>query len=118
MNRDRVLPARLNHLSTVMPAKSRPGTTSPVMTTEKWFDVTATRSGARPGDIRPTSLPGLTRQSIFVRRRWTRGSSPRVTSGGWINFIGNRSSLPFLITAGFAIFGIRPHPARDAEAVA
>src|SRR5215468_3163006 len=29
----------------------------------------------------------LTRQSILVRRRWIRGSSPRVTGEGWINFI-------------------------------
>jgi hypothetical protein len=34
--------------------------------------------------IHPPSLPGLTRQSIhlaksFVRRRWMRGSSPRMT---------------------------------------
>src|SRR5262245_58008510 len=27
-----------------------------------------------------SSCPGLTRASIFLRRRWTRGSSPRVTS--------------------------------------
>jgi hypothetical protein len=32
-------------------------------------------------DFRPPSLPGSTRQSIFLRRRWTRGSSPRVTGG-------------------------------------
>ena len=32
-----------------------------------------------PDDIRPTSLLGLTWQSILLRRRWTRGSSPRVT---------------------------------------
>src|SRR5712691_8294300 len=29
-----------------------------------------------------TSLPGLTRQSILMRRGWTRGSSPRVTDEG------------------------------------
>src|SRR6185437_11889447 len=28
---------------------------------------------------RTSSLPGLTRQSIFLPKRWTRGSSPRVT---------------------------------------
>src|SRR5215472_14642751 len=45
-------------------------------------------------DIPPTSLPspdlirGLTRQSILVRRRWTRGSSPRVTGEGCINSTG------------------------------
>src|SRR5215471_16747227 len=37
---------------------------------------------AHPADVRSTSLPGLmTRQSILVRRRWTRGSSPWVTGG-------------------------------------
>src|SRR6266545_6876 len=46
--------------------------------------------GMGPATVRPLtpshppSLPGLTRQSIvfakcFLRRRWTRGSSPRVT---------------------------------------
>jgi len=39
------------------------------------------------------SLPGLTRQSIILRRRWTRGSSPRVTDWRWINLVGTCSSL-------------------------
>jgi hypothetical protein len=33
----------------------------------------------RAADIHPMLLPGLTRQSIVMRRRWTRRSSPRVT---------------------------------------
>jgi len=47
-------------------------------------------AGAHPADIRPTSLPGLTRQSILTGRRWTGGSSPRVTGEGWLSFIGTR----------------------------
>ena len=42
------------------------------------------RDTKRFAPLSPPSLPGLTRQSIFfakclLRRRWTRGSSPRVT---------------------------------------
>jgi hypothetical protein len=39
----------------------------------------------------PLSSPGLTRRSILLRRRWTRGSSPRVTIGGRIKVTGTRS---------------------------
>jgi hypothetical protein len=31
-------------------------------------------------DLLLSSLPGLTRQSIFFARRWMRGSSPRMTA--------------------------------------
>src|SRR5262249_28863076 len=48
--------------------------------------------GARPADIHPASLPGLTRQSIFMRKGWTRGSSPRVTRKEAISLIGISSN--------------------------
>jgi len=77
----------------------------------------------------PLSLPGLTPksgvpdfgafkttkvgnirlwwQSILLRRRWTRGSSPRVTIGGRIKVTGTRSGAcsdevdaPFAVIAG------------------
>ena len=54
----------------------------------------------------PASLPGLTRQSIFLRRRWTRGSSPRVTAEVWINVITTCSDLSLLAF---------PHAAPGAE---
>jgi hypothetical protein len=40
------------------------------------------------------------------------GSSPgtAMTALKWFNVTGNRSSLPFLVTSGFAFFGIRPLP--------
>ena len=46
------------------------------------------------------SLPGLTRQSIFTPRRWTRGSSPRVTRKEWMNLIGTRAVLATLVLVG------------------
>src|SRR5215470_16284087 len=41
----------------------------------------------REPDRGSTSLPGLPRQSILTRGRWTRGSSPRVTGKTWIDVI-------------------------------
>jgi len=46
------------------------------------------------------SLPGLTRQSIFTPRRWTRGSSPRVTRKERMNLIGTRAVLATLVLVG------------------
>jgi len=64
---------------------------------------------ARPADLRPTSVPGTTQQTIRLRRRRTRGSNQWVTGEGWINVTGARSSLgkfirpTMLFLVGFSI---------------
>jgi len=45
------------------------------------------------------SLPGLTWQAIPLRRGWTRGSSPRVTAGGWTIIVSVLALLAWAVPA-------------------
>src|SRR5262249_60016779 len=59
----------------------------------------------------PLSLPGLTRQSIlprkdFLRRRWMRGSGPRMTSGRQGRPGTTSRTIPFVPAAHFCARGL------------